>query len=133
MKKIILMLLFLGTFVLNAAKLNVIVNNIQVEKGCVLVEIYNNNKDFIHKSIAAKRLKASNNCLCFTFDIPDGIYAVSAYQDINDNKFFDKGLLGIPIEPYGLSNNYVPKFAAPTFNDCKFKVAQQTTITITLK
>jgi len=133
MKKTLLILLFLGTFVLNAAKLNVIVNNIQVEKGCVIVNIYNNNKDFIHKSIAAKRLKASNDCLCFTFDIADGIYAVSAYQDFNENRKLDKSVLNIPVEPYGLSNNFRPKFAVPSFNDCKFKVVQPTTISITLK
>jgi len=123
----------LGTFVLNAAKLNIIVNNIKVGKGSVFVEVYNNNKDFIKNPFVSKRVKASNKNLYFTFTIANGIYAISAYQDINDNKKLDKGALGIPVEPYGLSNSFKPKFAAPNFNDCKFKVTQDTTITITLK
>ncbi len=117
----------------NPEKLDVIVNNIQVGKGNVVIEIYNNNKDFFKKPTTTKTVKATHQNLDFSFDISEGIYAVAVYQDINENKKLDKGWFNIPKEPYGLSNNYRPRFSAPTFNDCKFKVTQQTSETILLK
>jgi len=133
MTNIILGIFFFMTLVLNPAKLKIVVTDIQVGKGNIVVEIYDNDKDFFKKPIAAKTVKATSQSLDFSFDIPEGIYAVAVYQDINENKELDKGWFNIPTEPYGLSNNYRPRFSAPTFDDCKFKVAQQTTITITLK
>ena len=133
MTKIILSIFILATFTINPAKLKIVVNDIQIGKGNITVEIYDNNKDFFKKPIAAKTVKATGQTLDFSFDIQEGIYAVAVYQDINDNKELDKGWFSIPTEPYGLSNNYRPRFSAPTFDDYKFKVTQQSTITITLK
>lgn len=90
-------------------------------------------KIFSKSRFATKTVKAANQSLDFSFDISEGIYAVAVYQDINENKQLDKGWFSIPKEPYGLSNNYRPHFSAPSFNDCKFKVAEETTITILLK
>ncbi len=118
---------------LNPVTLNVIIKNIEIGKGSIVVGIYNNDKDFFKKPFTLKTVRADNQTLDFSFDVPEGIYAVAVYQDINESKKLDKGWFGIPKEPYGLSNNYRPKFSAPTFDDCKFKVAQQTTVTITLK
>ena len=133
MTNIILCILFLLTLVVNPAKLKIVVNDIQVGKGSIVVEIYDNNRDFFKKPIAAKKVKATNQSLDFSFDLAEGIYAIAVYQDINENNELDKGWFNIPKEPYGLSNNYRPRFSAPTFDDCKLKVTQQTNITITLK
>lgn len=133
MTKIFLNIFFLATFSLNPANLKVIVKNIQIGKGSIVVEIYDNENDFFKKPITAKRVKADNDSLDFTFDIPEGVYAVAVYQDINENGKLDKGWFNIPKEPYGLSNNYRPKFSAPTFDDCKFKIYEQTTMTIIIK
>ncbi len=133
MGKLFYCILLLKTFFISPDKLEIIVNNIQVGKGSVVVDIYNNDKDFFKKPIAIKTVKATNKSLDFSFDISEGIYAVAVYQDINENKQLDKGWFSIPKEPYGLSNNYRPHFSRPSFNDCKFKVAQETTVTILLK
>lgn len=117
----------------NPTILNVVVKNIQIGKGNIVVEIYNNEKDFFKKPFIIKTARTNNHSLDFSFGIPEGIYAVAVYQDINENKKLDKGWFSIPKEPYGLSNNYRPKFSAPTYDDCKFKVTEQTTVTITLK
>jgi uncharacterized protein (DUF2141 family) len=133
MTKIFLSLYFLGAVFLSPSNLKVVVKNIQVGKGSIVIEIYDNENNFFKKPVAAKRVKADNESLDFIFDIPEGVYAVAVYQDLNDNKILDKGIFNIPKEPYGLSNNYRPHFSAPHFNDCKFKVTEDTTMTITLK
>ena len=133
MIKLILSLFFFGAFFSNSAKLEVTVKDIQVGKGNIVVEIYDNKENFFKKPFDTKTVKASDQTLDFSFDIPDGVYVVAVYQDINENKELDKGWFNIPKEPYGLSNNYRPRFSAPTFDDCKFKVTKQTNITIILK
>ena len=133
MINIFLAILLWGMRSSQAITLDVVVQNIEIGKGNIVVDIYNDDKSFFKKPFISKTLRANNQNLNFSFDIPEGIYAVAVYQDINENGKLDKGLFSIPKEPYGLSNNYRPKFSAPTFDDCKFKAAQQTTITITLK
>lgn len=43
--------------------------------------------------------------LRFAFpDVPPGTYAVAVFQDINGNGQLDRTPLGLPLEPYGFSN-----------------------------
>lgn len=133
MIKLFLSVLFWAAFLSTPAKLKVVVRDIKVGQGSVVLEVYDNEKSFLKKPAAKQIARANNQNLEFSFDLPEGNYAIAIYQDINDNKKLDKGLFGIPTEPYGLSNNFRPRFSAPSFNDCKFKIAQQTTTTILLK
>jgi uncharacterized protein (DUF2141 family) len=43
-----------------------------------------------------------------TLTVPPGKYAVSVYQDVNENGKLDQNFLGIPKEPIGFGNNYRP-------------------------
>ena len=114
-------------------RLKVIVKGIQAEKGNIVVEVFNSDGSFLKKSILLKRIKATGKSIDCSFELPEGVYAVTAFHDINANKKMDKALLGYPLEPYGLSNNYRPTLSIPTFDDCKFKVTDQTTIIVRLK
>jgi uncharacterized protein (DUF2141 family) len=60
---------------------------------------------------------------CFSGLAP-GWYAIALYHDEDDNKKMNSGLFGIPLEPYGLSNNFRPKFSYPRFEQCKFYVPE---------
>ena len=97
------------------------------------MEVYNNQHDFFKKAIVTQTVKATNEKIEFSFDLPHGDYALAAYQDLNENKVLDKGWFSIPKEPYGLSNNYRPKFSAPTFEDCRFALTKDTALNIILK
>ena len=133
MTKLFLSVLIWGMCFPTPAKLKVIVRDIEVGKGSVVLAVYDNPNNFLKKAVVEQRAKAGNQSLEFSFDLPEGNYATAIYQDLNDNKKFDKGWFGIPTEPYGLSNNFRPKFSAPGFEDCKFKITQLTTTTIHLK
>ncbi|MBU6472663.1 MAG: DUF2141 domain-containing protein [Alphaproteobacteria bacterium] len=62
-----------------------------------------------------------------------GVYAIKMMQDINRNGKFDTSWLGLPLEPYGFSNNAKPFLSAPSFDSTKFTVAPgDNTITIRL-
>jgi len=48
---------------------------------------------------------AAGESVSFEFsDVPPGRYAVVVFQDINGNRALDRTPLGIPLEPYALSN-----------------------------
>ncbi len=60
-----------------------------------------------------------------TFEnVGPGIYAISIFQDKNNNKQMDFEPNGMPKEPYGVSNN-VMSFGPPMWADAKFEVANQ--------
>jgi uncharacterized protein (DUF2141 family) len=131
--KLFLGLLLSVTLFPGTENLKITVNDIKVGKGSIVISVYDSAKNFFKKPVATQTVKADAQSLNFSFDLPEGIYAVAAYQDINENHQLDKGMFHIPKEPYGLSNNFRAKFSAPTFDDCKFKFDKQTTLTITLK
>ena len=78
-------------------------------------------KDFLEKSIQTKSAIISGNKIFVEFDLPPGEYAVSSYQDVNDNGKLDRYFIGKPKEPYGFSNNVKP-FGPPSYKDCKFNL-----------
>jgi uncharacterized protein (DUF2141 family) len=58
-------------------------------------------------------------------NIPTGTYAVAIFQDNNGNGKLDENLFGAPKEPFAFSNNVVPKFSTPGFDDCKFQLLNE--------
>ena len=55
--------------------------------------------------------------------IKPGEYAIKMMQDINRDGEFNRSWLGLPLEPYGFSNNVVVGLGEPSFEKTKFTVA----------
>src|ERR1700744_5014514 len=53
-------------------------------------------------------------------DVPPGVYAIETYQDVNCNDKMDTTWLGLPLEPYGFSNDAHPVLSKPRFSKVKF-------------
>ena len=70
-----------------------------------------------------------------TFDgLAPGRYAVTVFNDRNGNERFDKNWIGMPREPWGVSNDARPHLRAPRFDEAVFDLpAGATTITIELR
>ena len=58
-------------------------------------------------------------------DLRFGYYAVAVLHDKNSNGEMDTGLLGVPSEGFGFSNNPRMGFGAPSFESCRFRFDQQ--------
>lgn len=54
-------------------------------------------------------------------DVPEGPVAVSVFQDANGNGRMDMNLMGMPVEPFGFSNDAVGQFGPPTFEQAVIK------------
>src|ERR1700761_6595855 len=52
--------------------------------------------------------------------VPPGVYAIETYQDVNCNDKMDPTGLGLPLEPYGFSNDAHPVLSKPRFSKVKF-------------
>ena len=65
--------------------------------------------------------------------LPAGEYAAQIFQDENNNHEVDRGLLGLPREGIGFSNDAPIKMASPKFRDAAFQVEGAGTIRITLR
>ena len=67
-----------------------------------------------------------------TFELPDGTYAVGVFHDVDGNQALSKNFLGIPEEPFGLSNNVRGRFGPPSFMEASFSLTRDLAITIAL-
>ncbi len=92
-----------------------------------------NNKSLAYRGGFVPALQPGNVVPIDAGELPPGQYAVSVYQDLNGNHKLDMGLMGIPKEPLGASNNPKPHFGPPIFKECAFNVGEtDTTISIRL-
>ncbi|MCJ2027723.1 DUF2141 domain-containing protein [Methylobacterium sp. J-067] len=56
-------------------------------------------------------------------DVPPGTYAVAAFQDSNGNGQLDRTGLGLPLEPYGFSNESGRR-GRPDFREAAFTLRE---------
>ncbi len=118
--------------------LTVRISNVKNAKGEIAVALYNSSETFLTKKGQAYLKRNAVNttgAATIQFDnLPHGTYAIAIYHDINGNRELDKNMLGIPSEPYGFSNNIVPTFRVPTFDETKFSFRESSrTLTIGLQ
>jgi uncharacterized protein (DUF2141 family) len=68
------------------------------------------------------RIAANRTAECRFEGVAPGTYAVGLMHDENGNGKFDT-FLGLPREGYGFSNNAHHALRAPSWDECKFDVA----------
>lgn len=136
--KILLIALLFGAGQKAAAqnKIQVNVSNFDNNKGVCLICLYNNATAFAGKGEPLKcaTVPVVNKVATAVFeDLSEGSYAVSVIHDANNNRKFDTNFLGIPTEGYGASQNKLPFAAAPKFEDNKFALAANASVTTNIK
>lgn len=115
-----------------AVSLTVQVSGLKPSKGHLMVALYDSEASFLEKTLQEKRVKVGGSeSMSVTFQVPAGTYAVAVYQDVSGNEALDKGLFGVPVEPYGFSNN--PPFGRPSFEKSKFSLRVDKTILVRLR
>lgn len=115
--------------------LTVRVNAIKDIKGQMYLAFYRSSVNFLDESKIdiAKVIPVTTDEMTITWDdFPENIYAIAIFQDLNNNKILDKNILGIPVEPYGFSNNPKLLFGPPSFEKCKVDLIKNRLISIQL-
>ena len=137
-------LFLLGSFILifsgakpppQEYKLTIKVSGIKKIKGNIITGMYNNNEDWliVGKEFIKKvnQIHEVEETIIFK-DLQKGKYAISLYQDEDQDDQIKKNIIGIPKEGYGFSNNVKPWFKAPSYKNAAFIVSNDTTIHIKL-
>ena len=118
---------------LQAATLTVIIDNIDIKRGGnVRVGVFSPKEKFLsNKPFKGQEKAVKTKKLTFTFkNIPAGQYAITSFQDVNNNKQIDTNFFGLPIEPYSVSGK--PSWGKPEFKDSSFLLGSENK-TITLQ
>lgn len=113
------------------------VDGLKNMKGILYLGWYGNPSDFlkVDKAIHHQKVSVVNtNQKVLVFDnIPGGTYAISLFLDVDGNGKLSTNFLGIPTEKYAFSNNVKPAFRPASFNESKFTVQGDKSMTIKLK
>jgi len=109
------------------------INNVSIKGGSVYVAVYSNENDYKNEqAFISFILQPDNTVLTYFLDLPEGEYAVSVFQDKNNNGKLDTGIFGIPSEPVG-KTNYNLKGSPGDFNKLKIPVNNNsTTLTVNM-
>jgi uncharacterized protein (DUF2141 family) len=110
-------------------ELRIVVTNVKRGEGLVTADLYRNDEDgFLNKRGRVNRARfaarAPYTIFCLTAPAP-GDFALAVYHDRNANKAFDKNSIGLPAEPYGISNNPKFRFGPPKVREALFTVAAE--------
>jgi uncharacterized protein (DUF2141 family) len=116
-----------GAAAADDVNLRVVATNVKTDQGKLYVWVYDKKDDWLsdryrtQKSVAVAGNRQDDKV---TVDLllPAGEYALSIFQDVNDDGKLERNFIGLPKEPAGLSNNLRPKFGPPKYKDAAFPV-----------
>lgn len=113
------------------------ITNFESSKGTCRACLFNNAASFTGEGGEPYRcvqVPVTGKTVQAVFDnVPAGTYALFVLHDANNNKKMDKNFVGIPKEGYGASRNKLPFAAAPSFNDNKFAVQNNSAVRLSVR
>ena len=103
-------------------------------KGVLRVCVTDQKDDFLKSCTFSKIVTVEDDTVSLKIEnIEKGNYAVSVYHDENNSGILETGgVFGIPLEPYGFSNNPTITFG-PSYKKSVFKMTSDKNISIKLK
>lgn len=114
--------------------LKIRVKNIESNEGRIMIAVYNTADSFLKRAFKVMAIQTDSVSKApISLCLPTGIYAISLFQDANNNGVLDTGTFGIPTEKYGFSNDAEGFMGPPSFKSASFKLEKETMIAITLR
>lgn len=117
------------------ANLKISLKGLESNEGRIMIAVFNAPDLFLMKPFKAIAVPADSiSATPLSLNLPKGrTYAISLFQDANNNGRLDTGAYGIPTEKYGFSNDAQGFMGPPDFESCAFQLGEDTAITISLK
>jgi uncharacterized protein (DUF2141 family) len=110
-----------GAGAARATQIDVAVTGVQPNGTNVFVSLCDGGLDAASCRLGERR-RAEGPVVSLSFgDLPPGTYAVVAFQDLDGTGTLPRSKLGLPLEPYGLSND-AGRRRRPTFAQAAFQV-----------
>ncbi len=109
-------------------EIKIVVKGVKDSVGLMSADLYPNDQEaFLKGERRVKQVKFAARAPITQFCIkaPEvGAFAIAVYHDRNANGRFDKTGIGMPNEPWGISNNPKVRFSAPPVSKALFDVTQ---------
>lgn len=128
---VVLLLLFfcIADSLFAASNVAVTVNKVRPGKGLVHIALVNKVQFLMRKKLKTPLqkgiVKSLGESVQFTFkDLSPGDYAVQVLQDFDGDGYMTYNWLGLPKEPWGISNNPPIGFGGPKWKRAKFTVTE---------
>ena len=116
-----------------ASSVAVTVNRVRPGKGLVRIALVN--KVQFHKRRKLKKplqrgvVKPTDDSIQYRFkDVAPGEYAIQVLQDFDEDGNMTNNWLGLPQEPWGMSNNPPLRFGPPKWERAKFTVTDSSEV-----
>ena len=110
-------------------EVRIIIRDVKKSVGLISADLYPNDEEgFLKGESRVKKVKyaARAPITQFCLTAPEaGDFAIAVYHDRNANGCFDKTGLGLPDEPWGISNNPRVRFAPPSVESALFAVSPE--------
>jgi uncharacterized protein (DUF2141 family) len=123
-----------GAFRHTEASLTIRVTGFGSAKGQLMLALHNTRETFLTRKAPFRAATAAivGDTVTYTFaDVPPGKYSIAAFHDENANGDLD-GVLRIPRERYGFSNNAHGRFGPPSYDATVF-VLEATALTLDIR
>ena len=109
----------------HAADLTVEVAGLKSTEGKVLLAVYDRSDDFLKQPARVAAVDAQPGTVKLVISgLPAGDYGISVFQDVNGNGKLDKNVLGMPVEPYGFSNDADGNYGPPSFEQSRLHLPE---------
>jgi len=99
------------------AELQVRISNADPAAGIVYFALFDSEMNYESRTVRAAAMSREGDARpsAVFAGLAPGNYAVTVFQDTNGNRRLDTNLVGIPLEPYGFSQNAVGNMGRPEF------------------
>lgn len=98
----------------------------------VYFSLWNSASGFLHSRPlrSVKKTVSGGHVVWTVKNVPYGDYAVTAWQDTNDNGKLEANHFGAPTEPVGFSNDAHGHFGPPTYQDARIMLDKPSTTAV---
>jgi uncharacterized protein (DUF2141 family) len=111
------------------AKLTVTVTGIKEAKGALMIAVFDQAGYDVEKPVAQAMTPVTAKTATATFDLPAGRYGIKMFHDVDGDGKMGANPFGMPIEPYGFSNDAPAQFGPATWDAASFVVGAPATST----
>lgn len=119
----VLLALFAATAA-RAADLVLEVGGVEQATGEILVALYGKDDPWMRKPRAGQRVAATAGTTRVVFrELPEGDYAAVIFQDLDGDRRLARNSFGLPLEPWGFTNDAAAPFGPPGFDAARITVA----------
>ena len=108
------------------ARLTVFITGLETETGSLVVALFGSAASFESGSDPARSAVLPVSGSSISWDIsalPSGTYAIKVFHDLDGDGQLARGAMGIPKEPYGISNDARGRLGPPSFDNASFAVS----------